>query len=106
MGLNFKKRTLLRQEVVMRCKTCNVLYAQGDKFCGVCGQKLTAEKTSVFANYGTRGITSLTYKLPNGTSVNTRAGATIPLGNGLSYTIGNSRRKSGNSKKTGKKNTK
>ncbi len=86
MGLNFRKRILLRQEIVQRCSNCKKIYSSECIFCPECGNKLTSEKTQVYANFGSRGITSITYKLPDGTSINSKGSATIPIAKGLSYT--------------------
>jgi hypothetical protein len=54
--------------------------------CPKCGSKLLVEKLSIYANYGKRGITSYTYKLPNGMSFNSKGTITLPLCKGISYT--------------------
>lgn len=92
MGLNVRRRTVLREEVLMRCKKCKKVYPYGSNFCSDCGEALISEKTTVYANFGKSGITSLTYKLPDGTTINTRRGTTIPIANGVSYTIPNSKK--------------
>lgn len=86
MGLNFRKRVLLREDVLKKCEKCKKVYDAECVFCSECGNKLTAEMTKVYANFGKNGITSLTYKMPDGTTINSKGSATITLGNGLSYT--------------------
>lgn len=86
MGINFKKRILMQEQVLKKCDTCKKLYQSEDNFCSICGSKLTSERTKVYANLGKKGISSYSYVLPDGTTINSRNGMTIPLGNGMSYT--------------------
>lgn len=86
MGINYRKRMLLREDVLMKCEHCKKVYSVDTKFCSNCGTKLISEKTKVYANIGKHGITSLSYKLPDGTTINSKGNITIPLANGISYT--------------------
>ena len=86
MGINFRGRKLLREQVLMNCIACEKLYPEDCKFCPECGAKLKIAKTKIFANYRKNVLTSISYKLPNGTTFNTKNGMTLPLGNGISYT--------------------
>ena len=87
MGVNFRKRVLVREEVLKKCEVCQKLYPEENNFCPDCGSKLISEKTKVYANMGKNGITSFSYKLPNGTTINSKGNLTIPIGQGISYTI-------------------
>ena len=87
MGINYRKRQLVSSVVLMNCKHCQKVFSDEAVFCPHCGNKLTAEKTAIYANYGKHGISSFSYKMPNGVTFNSKRGTTIPLGNGLSYTI-------------------
>lgn len=86
MGLNFKKRILVKEEVIKQCEQCKKVYSSEDCFCSNCGKKLSTQKTKVYANYGKKGITSFSYVLPNGTTINTKGNMTIPISKGISYT--------------------
>lgn len=86
MGFNYKKRILLREEILRKCEHCKKIYAVDIKFCPSCGSKLISEKTKIYANFGKNGITSLSYKLPDGTTINSKGNMTIPIANGISYT--------------------
>lgn len=86
MGLNFRRRFLLREEVLKNCENCKKLYPESNMYCPECGSKLSKVKTQVYANLGKSGITSLSYKLPNGITINSKGAMTIPVGKGISYT--------------------
>ena len=86
MGLNFKKRILLKEEIIKQCEQCKIVYTSEDCFCSICGKKLSTQNTKVYANYGKNGITSFSYVLPNGTTINTKGNMTIPISKGISYT--------------------
>lgn len=86
MGLNFRKKLLLREEVKMTCPSCKLAYDENLKFCSRCGQKLTRKTLKVYANIGNNGISSISYKTPDGITFNSKGRTTFPLGNGLSYT--------------------
>lgn len=87
MGLNVKKRILLREETVMTCCNCKLTYDESSKFCRKCGNKLTKKVSKVYANLGKNGITSISYKTADGITINSKGKTTIPLSQGLSYTI-------------------
>lgn len=86
MGINYRKRILLSEEVLKKCEHCKKIYSADNNFCPTCGVILISEKTQVYANFGKKGITSLSYKLPDGTTLNSRGNITIPIANGISYT--------------------
>lgn len=86
MGINYRKKLLLREEILKKCTSCKIVYPSDKNFCPKCGAKLHSEKTKVFANIGKNGISSISYKLPDGTTINSKGNVTIPLGNGISYT--------------------
>lgn len=86
MGINIKKRILVREEVLKKCEVCQKLYSAEENFCTECGSKLTSEKTKVYANWGKNGITSFSYKLPSGVTINSKGALTIPIAKGISYT--------------------
>ena len=87
MGLNFRRRVLINEQVLMKCEKCQKLYSTENCFCRICGTKLKSTKTKFYANLGKNGFTSFSYKLPDGTTINTKGNVTIKLANGISYTI-------------------
>ncbi len=86
MGLNFRKRVLLKETVLKNCENCKKVFPEDKNFCECCGSKLSAQKTQVFANMGMKGITSVTFKLANGITINSKGKLTVPMSTGLSYT--------------------
>ena len=86
MPLNFKRQVLLQEHSVARCTKCKKVYDDKKRFCPECGTELSVEKIKVYANYGKRGLTSYTFKLPNGISFNSKGTMTLPLAEGVSYT--------------------
>ena len=86
MGLNFRSRILIHEQVATRCEKCQKVYDSEKSFCPTCGSELLAEKLKVYANFGKKGITSYTYKLPNGISFNSKGTMTLPISKGISYT--------------------
>lgn len=87
MGLNYRKKMAVGEEFFMKCNKCKTTYNQDNNFCPVCGSKLVSGKSTLYANIGKNGITSLSYKLPNGYTLNSKKGTiTIPISKGLSYT--------------------
>ncbi len=87
MGINFRKRILLQERILKRCTHCKkIIYQLDDNFCSDCGDKLISEKTKIYANYGKSGITSISYKMPDGTTINSKGSITTPITNGVSYT--------------------
>ena len=86
MGLIFRKQILLKETVLKNCENCKKVFPEDKNFCQCCGGKLSSQKTRVFANMGTKGITSVTFKLANGITINSKGKLTVPLSTGLSYT--------------------
>lgn len=86
MGLNIRGKKLLHEEKATRCSQCEKIYAHDMSYCPKCGSKLLVEKMQIFANFGKNGITSYTYKLPNGISFNSKGTMTMSLAKGVSYT--------------------
>ncbi len=84
-GFSFKKRVLVGEEVLMACEQCHKVYSAENLFCPTCGTKLTIQKTKVYANFGKKGLTSFSYKLPNGTTINSKGNITLPIANGITY---------------------
>ncbi len=87
MRINVRKRVLLKEVTIMRCNKCHIDFSSENNFCSTCGSKLAEVKTKIYCNYGKRGITSLSCKLPNGTVINSKGNLTIPLAKGVSYTF-------------------
>ena len=69
----------------MNCESCKKVFSRDCAYCTECGAKLKAMKTQIFANYSKRGLTSFSYVLPNGVTINSKRGMTMSLGNGISY---------------------
>lgn len=86
MGLNVRKRFLLREETIMICSDCKFAYNDNSNFCPSCGKKLSKKISKVYANMGKHGITSISYKTSDGITINSKGTTTIPIGKGLSYT--------------------
>ncbi len=86
MAINYRKRVLLKEDITKRCKECKKIYPKEHEYCKTCGKRLTSEKTKVYANFGKSGITSISYVLPDKTTINSKGNVTFPLANGLSYT--------------------
>lgn len=86
MGINIRKRVLIETIVSKKCPTCNKEFTADDDFCRYCGTKLTTQTTKVYANFGKRGITSYSYVLPGGKTINSKGKLTLSVGNGISFT--------------------
>ena len=86
MGLKIRKKILLSETVFKRCNHCQLVFQENNNFCTSCGEKLISEKTKVYANIGKSGITSFSYKLASGITINSKGNITFPLGKGVSYT--------------------
>ena len=86
MAINYKKKVLIRETVLKKCTKCQKVYEEDNNFCKTCGNKLISEKTKLYANFGKNGITSYTYKMANGVTINSKGNVTTPIANGLSYT--------------------
>ncbi len=87
MGLNIRKRFLITETSICRCPKCQKIFDGNSNFCTLCGSKLKLEKTKIYANVGKNGISSYSYKLPNGTTINSKGCITMNLAKGISYTI-------------------
>lgn len=86
MGINLRSRVLIHEQTATRCAKCQKVYDGEKRFCPACGSELLIEKIKVYANFGKKGLTSYTYKLPNGISFNSKGTMTLPLAKGISYT--------------------
>lgn len=87
MGLNIRRKILLREEAIKVCSDCKLAYDESSNFCPSCGKKLITKSSKVYANIGKNGITSISCKTADGITINSKGNTTIPLGKGLSYTI-------------------
>ena len=85
MAISFRGKKLLSEQVLMYCEACKKIFSQDCSYCSECGAKLKPSKTRVYANYSKNGLTSISYVLPNGVTINSKNGMTMSLGNGLSY---------------------
>ena len=86
MGINFKRRVLIQESILKTCEKCQKVFPEESIFCRYCGAKLASQKTKVYANFGKNGITSVTFKMPNGITINSKGNMTVPLCTGISYT--------------------
>lgn len=86
MKIRLKNRVLIETIVSKKCPTCNKEFTPEDNFCRYCGIKLITQSTKVYANFGKRGITSYSYILPGGKTINSKGKLTINVGNGISLT--------------------
>lgn len=86
MAINFRKKVLIGEIVLKKCTNCQKVYERDNNFCKTCGNKLLSEKTKLYANFGKKGITSYTYKMANGITINSKGNVTTSIVNGLSYT--------------------
>lgn len=86
MGLRIRGKQLIHEQTATRCSQCQKVYDADKAYCPKCGSKLLVEKMQVFANYGKSGITSYTYKLPNGITFNSKGIVSLSLAKGISYT--------------------
>ena len=89
MGINFRSKLLVHEQITTRCTSCQKIYDSEKAFCPTCGAKLLVEKIKIYANFGKNGLTSYTYKLPNGISINSKGTITLALAKGISYTSKN-----------------
>lgn len=87
MGLNVRRKVLLRETAIMICSDCKLAYNADTNFCPSCGKKLSKKSSKVYVNIGKHGITSLSYKTADGITINSKGNVTLPIGKGLSYTI-------------------
>lgn len=83
MGISFRKRVLVGKEEVKFCEKCKKVLPLDHNFCSDCGNKTKSKSTKVYANYGKTGLTSISYKMPDGFTYNTRTGISKSLGNGI-----------------------
>lgn len=86
MALNFRKRVLLETIVLKECPNCSKYFSKDDNFCRYCGSKLNLKQIKLYANMGKRGITSYSYVLPEGKTINSKGKVTFSVGNGISFT--------------------
>lgn len=87
MGLNVRRKVLLRETAIMICSDCKLAYNADTNFCPSCGKKLSKKSSKVYVNIGKHGITSLSYKTADGITINSKGNVTLPIGKGLSYTV-------------------
>lgn len=87
MGLNVRRKVLLRETAIMICSDCKLAYNADTNFCPSCGKKLSKKSSKVYVNIGKHGITSLSYKTADGITINSKGNVTLPIDKGLSYTI-------------------
>lgn len=87
MGINVRRKILLKEEAVKVCPDCKLAYDKSSNFCPSCGKKLIGKSSKVYANIGKNGITSISYKTADGITINSKGNTTIPIGKGVSYTI-------------------
>lgn len=85
-NLRIRKRIPLSETVLMRCDVCKLVFNEDNVFCTKCGKKLIREKTAVYANLGKNGLSSISYKLASGITLNTKGHVTFSIGKGISYT--------------------
>lgn len=87
MGINMRKRIVVGEKTFKLCEKCQIAYDESSNFCPNCGAKLLKKSSKIYANVGKNGITSISYKIAGGITINSKGNTTIPLGGGLSYTI-------------------
>lgn len=85
MGLSFRKRVLLKKTTTKYCENCQTAFDESSNFCPKCGNKLKSQSLKIYANYTQNGITSYTYVLPNGITLNSKGNISFSLGNGISF---------------------
>lgn len=85
MGIIYRKQILLKETVLKNCDKCKKVFSEGYNYCKDCGGKLSLQKSKVYANFGKNGVTSISYKMSNGITINSKGNVTIPLSQGLSY---------------------
>lgn len=86
MGLNIRKKVVLGKKILMLCTECKIAYEEGSMFCSHCGVKLKKRTSTIYANMGKHGITSISYKTSDGITMNSNGKITFSLGKGISYT--------------------
>ena len=85
MGINFRKRVLVSETTTKYCENCKIAYAESTNFCTKCGKSLKEKKMRVYANMTKYGVSSYTYVLPNGVTMNSKGKLTFSLGKGISF---------------------
>ena len=85
MSVNFRKRVLISETTTKYCEDCQTAFDESSKFCTKCGKSLKTQKMKIYANVTKNGITSYTYVLPNGVTMNSRGKVSLSLGNGISF---------------------
>lgn len=86
MGLNYRKRIELGKQTIMICSKCKLAYDQNSHYCSQCGTKLAKKTSTIYANMGNHGITSISYKTSDRITINSKGNITFPFGKGFSYT--------------------
>lgn len=92
-GINIHKRIVIGEQTFMLCKECKLAYGEDSCFCSNCGSKLTKKTSKIYANFGKSGMTSISYKMADGITINSKGNTTIPLGTGISYTVTSKKKK-------------
>lgn len=87
MGVNIRRRIVIGEKIFKLCENCKLAYDETSNFCTNCGAKLIRKSSKMYANMGKSGITSISYKMPDGITINSKGNTTIPLGSGISYTV-------------------
>ncbi len=87
MGMNIRRRLVIGEKTFKLCENCKLAYDDTSNFCPNCGAKLIRKSSKIYANMGKCGITSISYKTPDGITINSKGNTTIPLGSGVSYTV-------------------
>ncbi len=87
MGVNIRRRIVIGQKTFKLCQKCQIAYDENSNFCKNCGSKLIPKVSKIYANMGKSGITSISYKMADGITINSKGNTTIPLGAGISYTV-------------------
>lgn len=86
MTISFKKRILLETITSKECPNCSKYFTEKDNFCRCCGSKLNLRQIKLYANIGKKGITSYSYVLPGGQTINSKGKISFHVGNGISFT--------------------
>lgn len=92
-GINIHKRIAIGEQAFMLCAECKLAYGEESRFCPNCGTKLTRKTSKIYANFGKNGLTSISYKMADGITINSKGNTTIPLGKGISYTVTSKKKK-------------
>lgn len=85
MKVNFRKRVLISETTTKYCENCQTAFDESCKFCAKCGKSLKKKSMKIYANMTKNGITSYTYVMPNGVTMNSKGNISLSLGNGISF---------------------